>query len=216
MGMKFTTTNGGAKKKTLNQYQYKMGTNMVRFFGDLLPRYIYWVKGTNDKNIPMECLSFDREKESFVNQEKNWVEEYYPDLKCAQSYAVQCIDPSDNKPKVFNLKKKLMDQIRLAAEDLGDPCDPESGWDIYFVKEKTGPNVYNVEYTLQTLKCSKSVRPLTAEEQAVVSEATIIDDLLPRPTPEAQKELLERIMTNGSGSDNEVDEESIKETFDVS
>lgn len=213
MGIKFGKSSGGAKKERLEQYTYKNGDNAVRFFGDLLPRYIYWVKGENDKNLPMECLSFDREKEAFLNKEKDWVREYYPDLKCGWSYSIQCIDLSDGKSKVFNLKKKLMDQIMVAAEDLGDPTDPETGWEIHFKRVKTGPNVFNVEYTLQTLKCQKSIRPLTAEEKETVANSKPIDELLPRPTADAQKELLERIMTNGGGSD-EVDD-SISDEFDI-
>jgi hypothetical protein len=193
MGIKFTASAGGAKKSSLEQFTYKNGDNCVRIFGDLLPRYIYWVKGENDKNIPMECLSFDRQKEAFVNVEKDWVRDFYPDLKCGWSYSVQCIDPSDGKTKVFNLKKKLMDQILVAAEDLGDPTDLDAGWDIHFKRTKTGPNVYNVEYTLQTLKCQKGIRPLNDDERAAVAAATSIDELLPRPTPDAQKELLDRI-----------------------
>jgi hypothetical protein len=54
MGIKFTSSAGGAKKSSLEQYAYKNGDNCVRLFGDLLPRYIYWVKGENDKNIPMD------------------------------------------------------------------------------------------------------------------------------------------------------------------
>ena len=212
MGIKFTKSSGGAKKGNLDQYVYKNGDNSVRIFGDLLPRYLYWVKGDNDKNIPVECLSFDRDKEKFLNSEKDWVREFYPDLKCSWSYSVQCI--SEGKAQVFNLKKKLMDQILVAAEDLGDPTDPEMGWDIHFKRTKTGPNVYNVEYTLQSLKCSKSIRPFNDAEKDIVAGATPIDELLPRPTPDAQKELLDRIFSNDKG-DSEVDS-TISDDFDVS
>jgi len=64
------------------------------------------------------------------------------------------------------------------------------------------------------LKCQKGIRPLTDEEQEVVASATPIDELLPRPTPDAQKELLERIMSGGAGADENVDE-SIEDEFDV-
>ena len=211
--MKFMTSSGGAKKSNLEQYTYKNGDNSVRIFGELLPRYIYWVKGENDKNIPMECLSFDRNAEKFMNSEKDWVREYYPDLKCGWSYSIQCIDLGDGKVKVLNLKKKLMDQILVAAEDLGDPTDQEAGWDIHFKRTKTGPNVYDVEYQLQTLKCQKGIRALTDSEKEGVEAAKPIDELLPRPTPDAQKELLERIMN--AGGDANVDE-SISDEFDIS
>lgn len=214
MGIKFTSSAGSAKKANLDQYTYKNGDNCVRLFGDLLPRYIYWVKGDKDKNLPMECLSFSRQKESFTNEERDWVKEYYPDLKCSWAYSIQCIDPTDGKIKIFNLKKKLMDQIKVAAEDLGDPTDPETGWEIHFKRTKNGPNVYNVEYTLQTLKCQKSIRPLTVEQRQAVEAAPSIDELLKRPTSDQQKDFLEKLMTGSSGEANT--DETINEDFDVS
>ena len=211
MGIKFGAAKGQAKKSNIEQYTYKNGDNVVRMTGDLLPRYVYWVTGENNKNLPVECLSFDREAEAFLNKEKDWVREYFPDLKCGWSYCISCIDTSDGKVKVLNLKKKLMEQILVAAEDLGDPTDNETGWDVHFKRVKTGPLAYNVEYQLQALKCKP--RALTVEEAAAVSAATPIDELLPRPTPDAQKELLERIV--GASSSENTDDEVLEEEFDV-
>ena len=211
MGIKFGAAKGQAKKSNIEQYTYKNGDNVVRMTGDLLPRYVYWVTGENNKNLPVECLSFDREAEAFLNKEKDWVREYFPDLKCGWSYCISCIDPSDGKVKVLNLKKKLMEQILVAAEDLGDPTDNETGWDVHFKRVKTGPLAYNVEYQLQALKCKP--RALNEEEEAAVAAATPIDELLPRPTPDAQKELLERIV--GASSSENTDDEVLEEEFDV-
>jgi hypothetical protein len=201
MALKFGETKGSAIKEKVDQYVYKNGDNTVRIVGDLLPRYVYWVKGTNNKDIPMECLSFDRKKEKFTNMEKDWVREYYPDLKCGWAYACQVIDPSDGKVKVLNLKKKLLEQILVASEDLGDPTDPVTGWAVQFKRVKTGSQVYNVEYQLQSLKCKKA--PLSAEEVELVSKMKSIDELLPRPTEDAQKELLERIRKGNVEQDSE-------------
>lgn len=198
MAIKFNDTKGSAVKEKIDQYVYKNGDNSVRMVGDILPRYVYWVKGNNNKDIPMECLSFDRNLEKFTNKEKDWVREYYPDLKCGWAYACQVIDPSDKKVKVLNLKKKLMEQIIVAAEDLGDPTDPETGWAVHFKRVKTGPLVYNVEYQLQALKSKKA--PLTDEERALVANLKSMEEVLVRPTPDAQHELLERIR---SGNDKE-------------
>ena len=55
MGIKFTNAAGSAKRRQIDKYTYKNGSNSVRIFGDLLPRYTYWVKGENDKNLPMEA-----------------------------------------------------------------------------------------------------------------------------------------------------------------
>ena len=93
--------------------------------------------------------------------------------------------------QVVNLKKKLWEQIITAAEDLGDPTDPEKGWDVKFKRVKTGPLPYNVEYQLQVLKCKH--RPLNEKEMELVLNLKSMDDVMPRPTPDAQKELLDRV-----------------------
>ena len=199
MAISFNQQKGSAQKTSIKSFQYVNGDNKMRLCGDILARYVYWIKGQNDKNIPMECLSFDRNTESFNNKEKDWVREYYPDLKCGWSYATQCID--NGEVKVVNLKKKLWEQIITAAEDLGDPTDPETGWDICFKKVKTGPLPYNVEYQLQALKCKPS--SLSKDDKALLEDLKSMDDVMPRPTPDAQKELLDRIR---EASTTEVDE----------
>ena len=173
--------------------------------GDLLPRYVYWVKGENNKNIPMECLAFDRASETFNNKEKDYVREYFPELNCGWAYAIQCIDPSDGNVKVLNLKKKLMEQIMVAAEDLGDPTEIETGWDVYFQRVKTGPMAFNVEYRLQALK--SKARPLNETEQKSVADLRSMDEVLPRPRADAQKELLDRIRAQGNEMNENVADE---------
>ena len=207
MALSFNKQTGGAQKSSIDTFQYVDGDNKMRVVGDILARYVYWIKGENDKNIPMECLSFDRNSERFNNVDKDWVREYYPDLKCGWSYATQCIE--GGKIKVVNLKKKLWEQIITAAEDLGDPTDPDTGWDICFKRVKTGPLPYNVEYQLQALKCKP--RPLTDEERALIADLKSMDDVMSRPTPDAQKELLDRVR----GAANEADDELLDEEFNV-
>ena len=204
MAIKFGNVTGKAKKSSVDAYTYKEGDNIVRMVGDVIPRYVYWVTTADGKRVPMECLGFDRDKEQFTNIEKDWVRHYHPEMKCSWAYAVQCIDPADGKVKVLNLKKKLFESIMVAAEDLGDPTDKETGWDVYFKKQKTGPLPYNVEYTLQVLKCK--VRPLDAAELEATKELPNIDDVISRPNADQQKEFIEtRVLENG-GSDNVPDE----------
>ena len=116
MALSFKQTKGKAATNKVETYEYKDGENTVRLVGGVLPRYIYWTKGTNNKDIPIECLAFSREKEKFDNLEKDHVPDYYPDLKCSWSYSINCIDPKDGKVKALNLKKKLFEQILTAAE----------------------------------------------------------------------------------------------------
>ena len=206
MAIQFNQHKGAAQKSSITSFQYVDGDNSFRLVGDILARYVYWVKGENDKNIPLECLSFDRNKEAFNNMEKDWVREYYPDLKCGWSYATQCID--NGQVKVVNLKKKLWEQIITAAEDLGDPTDFVTGWDVQFKRVKTGPLPYNVEYQLQALKCK--TRELNDTELELVSDLKSMDEVMPRPTADAQKELLDRIRDAGSEEIDETIEDEFK------
>jgi len=209
MALAFNQTKGEAQKSSINSYQYKDGDNKVRLVGDVLARYVYWLKGENEKNIPFECLSFNRDEERFTNKEKDWVREYYPDLKCGWSYAMQCLD--GGKVKVINLKKKLWEQILTAAEDLGDPTDSDNGWDICFKRVKTGPLPYNVEYQLQALKCKP--RALGSDELSAIESLKSMDEVMPRPTPDAQKELLDRLRNAPSKED--TDNETLEEEFNI-
>lgn len=198
MAKAFGDTKGSAQKRDAG-YVMKDGENTLRLVGGILPRYVYWLKGTNGKDIPIESLSFDRDLEKFTNLENDGVQEIFgQDKKCSWAYSINCIDPTDGKVKVFNLKKKLYEQIMTAAEDLGDPTDPITGWDIVFKKAKTGPLPFNVEYTLNVLRCKK--RALTEEELAAVAAAPTIDSVYPRPTAAETRALCEKIK-NGAQDD---------------
>ena len=136
MALAFNEAKGSAKKGSIDQYQYKMGPNSVRMVGGILPRYIYWVEGFNNKNIPFECLSFNRDTETFDNKEKDWVQHYFPDLKCGWSYSINCIDPTDGTVKVLNLKKKLM--MKYLMKQLKDLEKKKIlKWNLYMVNKKT-------------------------------------------------------------------------------
>ena len=209
MALKFGDTKGKAVKKSVEAYEYKDGENSVRLIGGVLPRYVYWLKGTNNKDIPIECLAFDREKEKFTNMEVDHVPSYFSDKKCSWAYSINCIDPKDGKVKALNLKKKLFEQVISAAEDLGDPTDYESGWDVVFKRTKTGPLPFNVEYNLSVLKCKR--RSLSADERALADSAESIDSKFPRATPEEIKAALDKIAAGSGVEDESVDPESIKE-----
>lgn len=211
MAIAFNKTKGKAQSNKVDAYEYKDGDNTVRLFGGVLPRYIYWLKGSNNKDIPVECLAFDREQERFNNAEVDHVQRFFPEVKCSWSYTVNCIDPKDGKAKVLNLKKKLFEQILTAAEDLGDPTDPDTGWDVVFKRVKTGPLPFNVEYTLKALSCKP--RALTEAEREIIAKEKSIDEKYPRPTPEDVLKTLERI-TKGADeeeTDSTTDSESVNE-----
>ena len=210
MALSFKNTKGKAQSNKVESYEYKDGENTVRLVGGVLPRYIYWLKGTNNKDIPVECLAFSREKEKFDNVEKDHVNDYFAEAKCSWSYSVNCIDPKSQKVVALNLKKKLFEQIVTAAEDLGDPTDYDTGWDVVFKRVKTGPLAFNVEYTLQVLRCK--ARALTDEERAMADAAKSIDEKFPRPTEADVKALLEKSTSNvDDESTDAAESEAVKE-----
>jgi hypothetical protein len=211
MAISFKNTKGKAISNKVEAFEYKDGENTVRLIGGVLPRYIYWLKGANNKDIPVECLAFSRDKEKFDNVEKDHVPQFFPDLKCSWSYTVNCIDPKDGKVKALNLKKKLFEQIVSAAEDLGDPTDPDTGWDVVFKRTKTGPLAFNISYDLSVLRCKS--RALTDDERAAVAASKSIDEKYPRPTEAEVLALLEKITTNtedDEGADSAA-QEAVKE-----
>lgn len=211
MAISFKNTKGKAVKNTVDAFEYKDGDNTVRIFGGVLPRYVYWLKGTNNKDIPVECLAFDREEERFNNKETDHVQSFFPEAKCSWSYSVNCIDPKDGKAKVLNLKKKLFEQIVTAAEDLGDPTDPDTGWDIVFKRVKTGPLPFNVEYQLKALACKP--RPLSDAERTLIAAEKPIDEKYPRATAADVLKTLERITKGGEEETNDTttDKEAVNE-----
>ena len=209
MAISFSNTKGKAQSNKVDSYTYKDGDNVVRLIGGVLPRYVYWVKGSNNKDIPIECLAFSREKEKFDNVDTDHVQKYFPDIKCSWSYVVNCIDPTDGKVKALNLKKKLFEQILTAAEDLGDPTDYDTGWDVSFKRVKTGPLAYNVEYQLQVLRCKN--RPLNDAERKAADEAKSIDEKFPRQSAEEIKALLDKITSNDSEETSASENEAINE-----
>jgi hypothetical protein len=209
MAITFKNVTGKAKKSSAEAYTYKEGDNTVRMVGDILPRYVYWTTTTDNKRVPMECLAFDREQERFANLEKDWVQHHFPEMKCSWAYAVQVVD--EGKLKVLNLKKKLFEQILTAAEDLGDPTDPVTGWDVRFKKVKTGPLPFNVEYTLQVLKCK--VRELSEDEKTAVEALKPIDEIIRRPSADDQKTFIEQNILEGGST--EVPSEVAEEVKDL-
>lgn len=198
MALKFSNTQGKAAK-SVDALEIKDGDNVVRLVGDVLARYIYWLKNSQNKNVAVECLAFDRNLEKFTNAEPDLVQEAFPEAKCSWAYAVQAIEnpgSADARIRTFNLKKKLFQQIITLAEDLGDPTDPVTGWDVAFKKVKTGSKAFDVEYTVQQIRCKK--RPLNETELQLIAEMKSIDDVYPRP----KQSDIKRILDSLGGSEN--------------
>lgn len=208
MGVGFNEAHGAAQKTGLDYIKLEMGENRVRLVGEIRPRYCYW-KELRSNSIPIECLSFDPIVEKFTNVEKDWFKHYFGDAKCVWSYVIQALD-KDGTLKLFGLKKKLFDQIQTAAKSLGDPTDVDNGYTLVIEKKKTGPNRFNIEYTLDVLATQKTQGPLDEDQLEAISEMKSIDDLVPRPSADDQKSFIENSWINEKEESN-VDKEAIGE-----
>ena len=207
MALNFKDIKGKAEKAGPSRIKFVNGINKFRLVGDMLPMYVYWVPlADGSGSVPVECLGFNRDLEKFENKEKDWVNVYFPEMKCSWAYKSLAIDRTDGKVKAVDHKKKLLGDIVKFAKNLGDPTDMDAGWDIIAERKKTGPAAFNVEYSLEfgDLKASA----LTEEERAAFAEADSLDVMFKRQTPEEQKAfLLSKCVGEESPSDEEVPEE---------
>ena len=208
--VKFTESTGGSTGTKVETYKYVDGLQKVRIFGDILPRYLYWVPNPKGKpsELPVEALQFQRDTESWDNSKTDPVKEVYPDLKPKWSYGALCMTENGDI-KVLPFKRTLWGQIKDTAETLGDPTDTKNGWWIVFRKKKTGPSPMNVEYSLDALKCNSEKGPLTDEQIELIKEHDSIEEVYPRPTEDQVRQNLANILS--SGDEEEVDEEATDE-----
>jgi len=187
---KFTDLQGKASKAGPERFKPQEGKNTIRIVGTVVPGYKYWLK-TRDgaTSVPMDCLSFNRETEQFDNKVRDVVREYFPEKKCSWAYQSFVIDRADGKVKLFDHKKRLFEAVLDAAQKkLGDPTDVEEGWDVVFTKKKTGPQPFNVEYTLETFELTNSA--LSEEDLEAIEKAGKVEDIAKLPTPEEQEQFI--------------------------
>ena len=189
-----------------------VGDTKVRFVGEVLPRYVYWVITKEGKKMPVECLQFNRQSESFDSNAKDPMKELPPDIyseKPQFAYVCNVLDRSDGKVKLFDVKATIYKQIVDYARnpEYGNPADPEKGYDITIKKEKTGPLPRNVKYTCVPARTSKA---LTAEERAI--ELYEVSKMYKRPTYEEQKKwLLDNTMLFSTITDNSLSPEGVED-----
>lgn len=207
MAIKFTDLAGKASKAGPERFKPQEGKNTFRIVGSVVPSYKYWLRTRDNTPVPMECLGFNRETEIFENKTRDVVREYFPDMKCSWAYQSFVIDRADGKVKLFDHKKKLFENILNAAKaKLGDPTDPETGWDIVFTKTKTGPQAFNVEYRLETFELENS--PLSEEDKEAVEAAGTIEAVAIRQSPEDQESFIKNyILPKEEEVDTEVEKE---------
>jgi len=191
MALAFNDVNGSAKTTKIDYFKFEDGDNEFRMVGGVLPRYVYWNKTPKNTAIALECLSFNRETETFDNAVKDWHQHYFPDIKCKWSYVVQAYD-KNGKLRVVSLRKQMFESIiQNAHKHWGDPTDPETGMKIVILKKKTGPQAFNVAYEVDVMSCIQ--QPLTDEQKKELEEKPSIDELFPRQSADELHENIKRV-----------------------
>ncbi len=204
-------TNTKADKKVIERLTI-VGDTKVRFIGEVLPRYVYWVITKEGKKMPVECLQFNRQTESFDSNARDPMKELPADIyseKPQFAYVCNVLDRTDGKIKLFDVKATIYKQIVDYARnpEYGNPADPEKGYDITIKKEKTGPLPQNVKYTCVPARTSKA---LTAEERAI--ELYEVSKMYKRPTYEEQKKwLLDNTMLFSTLTDSSLAPEEVED-----
>lgn len=136
-----------AQRREIDRITLGIGDTKIRLAGDVLPRYVYWVVTKEGKKMPIECLQFNRQTESFDNSAKDPFKEIDPDIyseKPQFAYVCNVIHRADNKVKLFDLRSTIYSQIVDYATnpDYGNPAAADNGYDLTIKKEKTGPLTY--------------------------------------------------------------------------
>jgi hypothetical protein len=178
------------ERREIDRITLGIGDTRVRLIGGVMPRYCYWVVTKEGRKMPVECLQFDRETETFNNNADDPFKELNEDIyadKPQFAYVCNVIDRSDGKVKLLDLRSTIYAQIVDYATnaDYGSPADEAEGYDITIKKEKTGPLPQNVKYTVIPARGNS---PLTEEEKSL--ELFSLENIFKRPDYKTQKEWL--------------------------
>lgn len=217
--LKFGAVKGEAGKGA-DYFKWNDGENVFRMVGGILPRYVYWLKHPTDagKTLVLESLEFDRDKEEFTRMQKDYAKEYFTDDKGkpvypSWSYVCYGFDRGDGKLKVIPLKKKMFSQIMDFYNQVEvDIAGYESGYDMVVEKKKTGPMVFNVEYSVSQIKMIRTgPTALTEDEIKQFEEAKPLEELFPRDTETQQRKKIEDFL---KGANTPTEEDADKEAID--
>jgi len=161
-------TGSNTQRREVQRLSLNIGDTKVRLVGDVLPRYVYWVVTNEGKKMPVECLRFNRNTETFDDSQPDPFKELDEAIfaeKPQFAYVCNVLDRGDNSIKLFDLRSTIYRQIVDYASnpEYGNPADLETGYDITIKKEKTGPLPQNVKYTC--IPARNSVALSAAEQE---------------------------------------------------
>lgn len=205
---------GEAQKSGATYMKMEKGSNQFRLIDDnLIARYQYWVENAEKKPLPFECLQFDRSQERFNNRapdpireaglteviKDKGVDKEVP-LRAKRAYVALAINRKTNTIEAIDLKKSMFDGIVDTATQIGKS---PSQFDIFV--NKKGDKWYEIEYSVEQIKCMKDANTPNPERDAADAElikayGKTVHDVFPRPSYEEVKANLENHL-NGSSED---------------
>jgi hypothetical protein len=204
---------GGGGNRDIKRLKYEASTK-VRLVGPVVPRYVYWMNNNEGRRQPIECLSFNRETQSFENGKGiDPVKEIDPEIlgdqgKSSFAYVTNVINRADNEVYLMDIKATVYKLIIDLAQnpEYGDPSDPVNGYDLDIKKEKTGPQPMNVRYSVVP---GRNSTPITEAEADL--DLYDLDTIFKRTNYDAQRTWLlentkfyaDSVPTDLQGSENE-------------
>ena len=69
---------GSGQRREIQRLTMGIGDTKLRLIGEVMSRYCYWVVTTEGKKMPVECLQFSRDTESFDNKAEDPFKEFMP------------------------------------------------------------------------------------------------------------------------------------------
>lgn len=217
-------TKGGAQKNGLPIMKME-AVSVFRIVSGVIPRYVYWVKNSEGKDRPFECLPFNRKTERFENGTKDPIREagltqkdekgQIVPLKSKRAYVAMVINRKTNKIEALDLKKTIFDGVMKVAAKLG-----KSPLDFDITVEKEGSSWNDTKYSVDQLACAESAsKPLTeaqkAADQKLIDElGSTFDELYPRPSYEEVKESLAQWLSGTSEEDSKKPNSNNAEAID--
>lgn len=132
---------------------------------------------------PQECLfceAAEMYRSSSPDLYKRWR------AKSRYDFNALNLESPEDGVLLLSLPPTAAEKIFEIADRWGDPTHPENGYNFLITKKKTGPQPYNVEYSVFPDKNSTEL-----EDWSVLEELNLLDEIFPAPSLEAQQKSLQ-------------------------
>lgn len=133
--------------------------------------------------VPAQCLYCEGAevyRDSNPDLYKKWMAKPRYDFNAID------LDEPEAGVQVMSLPPQAAEKILQCYKRYGDPTHPETGYYFTITKKKTGPHVWNVEYTVWPEHDKTAL-----EDWSVLENLILLDEIYPAPSLEAQQKSLQ-------------------------